>query len=474
MSAQSISAPPQDIRAHQPPRERTPWMLGILCLLISVLPSYVVVAGPLKSNGSPARIIAVIMFGLVLLGFVTARRTSHDRRINLGVIALLLYFLLWLLAYGVGLLATSDTADTAANRTRALITLMAQVGVGLFALTMVRTHRQRKIVLGCLLAGLAFACLVGLLQSTSSLDLKFVFRPPGFALNEEDQPLGQRLGATRVTGTSQHPIEFSALAAMTVPLAIYFARNAATSTVRVLSIAACIVAALALPAAVSRTGVISLAVALAIYALAFKVRQIITALAVGAILIGLHAILFPSTTNALWNTITGSAEDPSIQARTEDYAGVSRIFNAHPVFGLGLGGSPQLYDNQWLQTIVQGGLVGAAAMVLLTVSTVFGIAAALRRASTPAERDQAYMLGAATVAILMSSTTFDLLYYQQASLLLFITFGLLWSEFTITVPTSQASPVGPTAFVMLPRGLPPRSPAARGEREPQVDGRVRG
>ena len=44
-------------------RERTPWLLAFLCLLIPALPASVVVAGPLKSNGSPAKMIAVMFFG---------------------------------------------------------------------------------------------------------------------------------------------------------------------------------------------------------------------------------------------------------------------------------------------------------------------------------------------------------------------------------------------------------------------------
>jgi polysaccharide biosynthesis protein PslJ len=430
------AAPPESTLDHQPSRERTPWLLGCLCFLIPVLPADVVLAGPLKSNGSPARMIAIIMFGLVALGFVVVRRTSCDRRVNPGAIILLLYFLLWLLVYGVGLLSI-DSPSIAANKTRAVIVLIANVGVGLFALTMARTARQRRIVLGCLLAGLAFACLVGLLQSVSSVDLRLLFKPPGFVLHVEEGLGSKRMGVQRVMGTSQHPIEFSALAAVTIPLAIYFARNAATRNVRFLSLAACGLATLALPAAVSRTGVISVAAALLLYAFAFKVRQIIVTAAAGAIMIGGYIIVFPHIANALWNTITGSQADPSVQSRTEHYLEVSRIFGAHTVFGLGLGGAPQFYDNEWLQTIVQGGVIGVAALILLCGGTAFGVSAALRRATTPTQREQAYMLGAVAVGILLSSTTFDLLYYQQATLVFFIAFGLLWGPFTIPAPESQ-------------------------------------
>jgi O-antigen ligase len=122
--------------------------------------------------------------------------------------------------------------------------------------------------------------------------------------------------------------------------------------------------------------------------------------------------------------------------RVADYARVSQTFHDHPVFGLGPGASiPSEYgylDNQWLQEIVQGGSVGLAAMTVLASAGIFGIAAALRDATTPRERDQAYTMGAMLIGILASSYTFDLFTFTQVTMLFFILFGLLWSNFTIS------------------------------------------
>ena len=138
--------------------------------------------GPLKSNGSPAKVIAVLFFGLAVLGFILVRRTASTRTVRPGVVIILLYFLLQLAIYGVGL-TRADSALVEANKTRALIILVANVGVALYILTRVRTTRQRNIVLGCLAIGLTFACLVGLLQALTNIDLRFFFQPPGFVLN---------------------------------------------------------------------------------------------------------------------------------------------------------------------------------------------------------------------------------------------------------------------------------------------------
>ena len=76
----------------------------------------------------------------------------------------MLYFLLQLAIYGVGL-THSDSALVEASKTRSMITLVAYIGVALYVMTRVETERQRTIVLGCLAIGLTFACVVGLLQA---------------------------------------------------------------------------------------------------------------------------------------------------------------------------------------------------------------------------------------------------------------------------------------------------------------------
>ena len=264
-------------------RERTPWLLGFLCLLIPILPAFVVPAGPLKSNGSPAKVIAVMFFGLAVLGFIFVRRTASTRALRPGAVIILFYFLLQLAVYGVGL-THIDSAIIEANRTRAVIILVASVGVALYVLSRIRTTRQRNIVLGCLAIGLTFNCLVGLLQAFTSIDLRFFFEPPGFVKNIDAEflQLQARFGSTRVSGTSQHAIEFGLLAAVTVPLTIYFARNAARREVRWAAALACGLALVAMPAAGSRTGVVALLAALFVYMWSCKVGQIALALAAGS------------------------------------------------------------------------------------------------------------------------------------------------------------------------------------------------
>jgi O-antigen ligase len=438
-------------------RERTPWLLAFLCVLIPILPSYLVPPGPLKSYGSPARLIAIMLFVLAVLGFVLVRRTASTRTARPGVVVILVYFLFVLSVYGVGLSHT-DTALVEANKTRTILIVLANVGVALYAMTRVETVRQRSILLGCVAVGLTFNCVVGLLQNATHIDLHLLFQPPNFVDNQSDQghglgaTLGERFGAKRAFGTSGHAIEFSVLAAVTVPLTIHFARYAANRHVRLLAALAAGVAFLAMPAGVSRSGVIALAAALLVYVWTFKVRELGVAVVAGAVALLVEFVAAPGTGQALWKSVSNAAEDESVLERVADYAKVSSTFHDHPVFGLGLGGSPPaeygFLDNEWLQALVQGGIVGLVAMIVLASGGIFGLAAALRCAASPRERDQAYTMGAMLIGILASSFTFDLFSFQQATLLFFILFGLLWSNFTISSreATTTRAMAGCTSF----------------------------
>lgn len=426
------------------PRERTPWLLAFLCLLIPALPSFVVVAGPLKSNGSPARMLAILLFGLVALGFILIRRTEPTRTMSPGVAIILLYFLLQLAVYGVGLTHVEDPLIEA-SKTRGLIVVTSFTGLALYAMTRIETTRQRTIVLGCLATGLTFACVVGLLQLVN-IDLRYTFQPPGFVINVEDLTYNEREGLRRVLGTSLHPIEFAVLTAVTVPLTLHFARWAGNRWVCRLAMLACAIALLALPAAVSRSGIVALTAALLVYMWNFTVRRVAVGVVAAAAAVGAYVIAFPISADAMWNTITNSEEDPSIQARTVDYAMVGDLFRAKPIFGHGIGSTlptrwDLFLDNEWLQQIVQGGSVGLASMLALAVGGIFGISAALRTASTPRERDQAYAIGAMFVAVLSSSITMDLFSHQQASFIMLMSIGLLWSNFKVPIPA--AGPVAP-------------------------------
>lgn len=444
MSDLSSFADPQE-------RKRTPWLLAFLCLIIPLLPSYVVPLGKLPL--APALVISIGLLGLVILGFLVVRRTERIQTVKPGVFLILVYFLLELTAYIIEVPKTESTIGGIGGRGVLLpfTILLATVGIALYTMTRIATTGQRTILLGVLAVGLTFLCAVGILQNYMNIDLRLLFQPPGF---REAHQLGQevnvatleRFNAKRSFGTSDHAAEFSALAAVTVPLTIHFARYAASSLTRLLAAVATGAALIGVLAGASRGGVVALAAALLVYIWAFELRKLAVVVVGGAALFGGIAALIGSaavsrSAQALWTAVTegASLEDPSVAVRVDRYAGVIQVFHDHPLFGLGVGKFPPgiaVLDNQWLKALVEGGIVGVTAMMVLAGGGLFGIAAALRRATMQRERDQAYAIGAIFTGILATSFTFDLFYFAQATLVFFLVFGLLWSTFTISIPES--------------------------------------
>jgi polysaccharide biosynthesis protein PslJ len=423
--------------------ERTPWLLCALCLLMPMIPAYSVLPGPLKGNGWPVKMIAFILLGLLILGFLLVRRSSNIAIYRPGIAVMLVYLFVLLVVYGVGAASTSNPSFNVVSD-RYLITSTVSVGVTLYILVRIHNPRHRSMLLGCLAIGLAYCCVLGLMQGIFLMNTDPFLQPLGLVATTDTEggslavPIDERLGAKRAIGTAAHPIEFAVLAAVLVPLAIHFARFAESKSLRILAGLTAVIAALAVPAGVSRSGLIALGAALLIYMWNAKVRALGVAVVGGLSVIFALLSFAPGTADALWATVTNSSEDTSVLERVADYAKVSQTFSDHPIFGLGFGGSdPTVYgylDNQWLQAIVQGGLVGLFGLIVLAGAAVFGFAAGLRAASNARERDECYAMGAMLIGILASSFTFDLLSFPQSTLTYFIVLGLIWTYSSIPVP----------------------------------------
>jgi polysaccharide biosynthesis protein PslJ len=428
-------------------RERTPWLLALFCLVFTTLPSYLVSPALFSSIASPARVIAVGFFFLTALGFVLLRRAT-PLSVNPGVILIVVYLLILIAVWGIGL-SHLGTAFQEANKRNAIFASLAPVGIALYTLHRVETIKHRSLILGCLIIGVTYSGVVGLVQHTTQINLADLLQPPGLYKREtvgQISKLYERAGATRGYGTFVHPIPFAVSCASVVPLALHFARYATSRNIQVLATIATGILLLAVPAAVARSGLIALAVALLVYARTFTLRQLGTAVVVFALVSVAYVVAAPTTAHALFQTIVNSGDDPSVLERVLQYARIGNIFNEHPFFGTGLGSITLAdygpIDNQWLVVMAEGGILGFVALAVLVIGGIFGITAALRRTTTTRERDQVHAMAATFLAILVTSTTFHLLGFDQTMFLFFLLFALLWSNCTeqrgVNVPMSDS------------------------------------
>lgn len=399
-------------------------------LTLFLLPTVVVLAGPLRSNGSPAKMLAYVMAGLVVLTFVNGKvMFARDGLLHAGVAIVMMFCLsrIFILArtFENGLDAEQD-----ATVLRTVMSTVAFVGVAVFIMTRITTVRARNFVLGAMLIGATYAAIVGVLQGVSEIDLKYLLQPPGFVLKVE-KTLAIRDGFTRVLGTSDHPIEFSVVVATMFPIAAHFFRFGSTRNVRMYSGISLVVMILAIPASVSRTAIVAVVASAVVYLFALKVREIFAAAVLLGIAVLIYYVSVPELFDAIVKLFVGASEDDSITSRTDDYAYTGDLFRQNPVLGSGFAATmpdrTQYLDNVWLGTIISGGIVGVLGIMAFVVGGIIGATMAFRNVRTAAERDLVFALSGAFASLVVSTTVFDMFAFQQAAFLLFIVFALLWS-----------------------------------------------
>jgi len=120
--------------------------------------------------------------------------------------------------------------------------------------------------------------------------------------------------------------------------------------------------------------------------------------------------------------------DTSTQARVMDYNDVFGFAAQRPWTGMGFGTFlPTLYrytDNEYLLALVEMGIFGVIALLVMYVAMVHNGGAARRRFTDPASRELALSFVAAGFVILVCTATFDTLSFPLVSGLFFLLLGL--------------------------------------------------
>jgi O-antigen ligase len=133
--------------------------------------------------------------------------------------------------------------------------------------------------------------------------------------------------------------------------------------------------------------------------------------------------------------------DPSIEGRTNDYALVAHYFQQRPWLGRGprtLLADPvqdTILDNQWLYSLVTGGIIGVAALLLLHVAAITLAVIALRRSRRAEDRHLCAALISAQVVAIVVGGTFDSLYYTTFAITLALFVGMCGTVWRFTHPT---------------------------------------
>lgn len=404
-------------------------VLTLVVVLLLLVPQPYVLVGPLKSLGNPAVLVAMGALAI----WAASRVLNMSTAVELHPVrwALLLFTIAATAAFAAGMVRDLTSGERA-SMDRVVFQHLALLGVALLAVDELGSRERITTLLQRLVLVGGVTGVIGILEfAYAGFDYRQLMLLPGLTTNTD--PVSQsRSGFDRVAAGASHPIEFSVVTSALVPLALHFALHAESRRWR---FALALVALLAAtPMSVSRSGFITLAVGLIIYAVALSHRGRFNALVLGLIGLAAFRAMVPGLLGTVRGLFRDVGTDPSIAGRTDDYQAIPALMDGHWWWGRGLGTFvPDVYfilDNQYLAALLQGGMVGLGAFVVLLVVGLCVARGVRRRATDAAMRSLGQALTATIAALAVSALVFDSLSFRQSGFLLFLVIGCagaLWS-----------------------------------------------
>jgi O-antigen ligase len=384
-------------------------ILQLFALTLMVIPSDVIISA-IGANGYPAALVGMFAFGLF---FAVTLLGQHNPLQNRSPVRSVLLFL-WLSALiSYVLMDRAERTVTEMAAADRMIMLLATIsGVIFVASECLNSLRDVRRVLRALTWGGAFCGVIASLQFWLSLDLTpFLRALPGFAQNYDNPGIISRAALNRVAGTSISPLELGVVAGMLLPLAIFLGVWDKERTPR-RRWAPVVLIGLSVPTSVSRSAVLSTAVALLVLIVLIPPKQRLIAIAMMPVALGGVFMTAHGLIGTLKSFFVAGTADQSIATRVEDYPLVERLVREAPLFGRGGGtyipdNMIDILDNQFLKTAIEFGLVGVVALLAYVLVPVFAVLIARAHSRDPELRMLCAALAGSSLAAGVSSVTFD-------------------------------------------------------------------
>ncbi len=409
--------------------------LTVWVFILYAIPTRLVVNG-FGSAGAPSMLLGLGSFGAWSL-YQLSRPTSDTpvgawRPVRMAACA-------FLIAVGVSYAAGMTRpieSDEVSPALVAVLSVLSWTGTlliandGILSLDRLRALIQRLAWAGGLMG------LLGMAQFATNSVLINVIQLPGLQ-NVQFESFA-RNGFTRPSGTAAHPIEFGAIIAMMLPIALHAAFRA-TGRYRLLQWIPVLVIAVSLVLTGSRSAYISGAAALVVAFLGWTGKQRRTFLIGFVVLAGLMVAAVPRLISQMSGLFTNASNDPSVASRTDSFGTFWQFFIHTPFFGRGLGTwlpKYRIFDNEYLGLLIGVGVIGTAAFFALAFVTVGSGIRAFRRTPEREIKDVAISLCGAVVAGMVSLATFDAFAFPMTMGTLFLLMGVLGALMRLTSPVS--------------------------------------
>ena len=268
---------------------------------------------------------------------------------------------------------------------------------------------------------------------------------PGFQVGSPSSSSVDNLGRRLVEGPAEVPLEAVGMFTMALPIALVGITDAARWRPRILNGAA---AAILLAAAVSterKSGLLGpLAVILALAY--FRRGQIVRLVPLALVLVVVVKVLAPGAIGGVTGQLAPSNLGVStVSERVVRYDAIRPDVWLHLAIGQGFGVySVRVLDDEYLDRLIEGGVLGLTAYVLMLLSIVFVAVGPIRRRE-PVTATAGIVAAAAAIGTLVLSGTYDSMGFPHGPYILFSLAGLLAAAVKSPTTTEQprVRPIGP-------------------------------
>lgn len=426
-------------------------VVAVFVALQFVLPSKLVL-NYLPLSLSAASIVAL---GLGALWFCTQLTTTLGAAKGPSPVRTMVF------VYACALLASYGNAssghlpaDERASGDHAMVVVFALLFLALAVCDGIRSRERLYFLLRVIVVCGSLVAVVGILQFLVGFDLTPRLRLPGMHFTATDPLVLDRAGLRRVAGTTAHPIEFGVFCAMVLPLAIHVAFVSAGRGRRSVFWWVCVgLVAAGLMFSVSRSAILAAASAAVVLFCGWPGRRRVWMLLTGLAFLVFIRLISPGLLGTFLNLFRNAGNDDSVRWRTHDYETAHELISQRPFLGRGIGTwyapKHEIFDNQYLLTLVDSGAIGLAAFLGVLVAAVYAAfrvvwlshlhGATQRTAAT--DRDLALSLAAAVAGIFPTYATFDLGAFATVSSLSFLLVGICGALLRIVV--ADVSPTSP-------------------------------
>lgn len=409
------------VEPERVPFDAVSFLTVFIVLLIGIPTDRTIVA--LGSLGSPA-VLWAILGGLWWCWHQVQRSTPGTGKTLTPLrIAALAYLAAVIISY-VGAMfrglpfTESSPADTA------LVKAFAGIGLVLLVTDGVPNYERFVVLVRRIAIAAGALALLGLLQFVTRQPLIDLITIPGLGTTDPSV-LQSRSGFARSSGTATHPLEYGYVLAVTLPLALTLAIWDTTRS-RFARWAPTVLIVFAAVLAVSRATILGLGVGLLALIPTWPARVRVYAVAGIAAVLAVVYFAVPGMVGAVSALFGGiGAGDSSADSRIGSYELVAQFVAFSPVIGRGVGTflpEYRILDNQLLQSAIEIGILGLAALLALAV-TVF-VSTSLSPSGTQLQKRVGQGIGAAIAVATVLMGTYDVFSFTMSAQLFFLVVGL--------------------------------------------------